>query len=149
MDTAQTFVGFATLEGWIEAVDRARPVLAMRLIEPGPNSGGIQVDELLVVCQQVDTNGSVLYCRFRAASLTRCYGQPFDLDWQQREAAWETLWDAVESTLIDCGFTLQRATVAWPKGYVFLQGRSEAIRFDPASRTYLRTDPILAEPSAA
>ena len=142
------FVGFATLEGWIEAVDRSRPVLALRLVEPGPGSGGIQVDELLVVCQQVATDGSVLYCRLRAASLTRCYGQPFDPDWREREAAWETLWDAVESTLIDRGFTIQRATVAWPKGYVFLQGRSEDIRFDRVSKTYLRTDPILAEPSA-
>ena len=149
MDTAQTFVGFATLEGWIEAVDRSRPVMTLRLVEPGPSSGGIQVDELLVVCQQVDTNGSVLYCRLRAASLTRCYGEPFDPDWQQRQTAWETLWDAVERTLTDWGFTIQRATVAWPKGYVFLQGRSEAIRFDRASKTYLRTDPILVESSAA
>ena len=140
MEKAQTFIGFATLEEWAAAVDPSRPVLAMPLIEHGRENGGLRVDELLVVCQQVDTDGSVLYCRLRAASLTRCYGEPFDPDWREREAAWRSLGDAVESFLQEKGFTLRRATVAWPKDHVFLQGRAEGIRFDKGSRTYRRAE---------
>jgi len=79
MTPPETFIGFATLEGWTEAIDTTRPILAMPLIQPGPIHAGLQTDTLLVVCQQVDASGHVLYCRLRAASLTRCYGEPFDL----------------------------------------------------------------------
>ena len=141
MTPSETFIGFATLEGWIEAIDPNRPLLAMPLVQPGPIHAGLQTDQLLVVCRQVDPRGCVLYCRLRAASLTRCYGEPFDADWQARETAWHTLWDAVESSLKERGCTLQRATVAWPKDHVFLEGRSQEITFDRASRTYLRRVP--------
>jgi hypothetical protein len=93
-----TFVGFGTLEGWAEAIDPARPVLAMPLVETGPTSGGINTEELLVACAQVSpTDGTVLYCRLRAASLTRCHGEPFDSDWKERDAAWKSLWQIVRA----------------------------------------------------
>jgi len=149
MDKPLVFVGIATLEEFAAAVDPARPLLAMPLVESGPEHGGIRVDDLLVVCQQVDADGSVLYCRLRAASLTRCFGEPFDPDWQERETAWRSLWDVVEAILRERGFTFRRATVAHPKGYVFLQGRSESIRFDKASKTYRRVDASRPEPSGS
>lgn len=149
MDTAQPFIGFATLEEFARVVNPARPLLAMPLIESGPPSGGLQTDELLVVCQQVDTEGSVLYCRLKAASLTRCFGEPFDPDWQERESAWKSLWAAVEAYLKSRGFVLRRATVALPKGYVFLRGRAEGIRFDRVSKTYQQVVAASPEPAPA
>ena len=137
---AQIFLGFATLEEWAQAVDRKRPVLAMPLVHPGPNSGGMQVDELRVVCQQVTDSGTVLYCRLRAASLTRFNGQPFDSDWKEREEAWDSLWEAVEAYLKEQGFTLRRATVAHPKDHVFLEGKAGFIRFDKEAKRYRRVN---------
>lgn len=140
---AALFIGFSTLEGWAEAIDPTRPVLAMPLVDPGPNSGGIQTDELSVVCQQVaaDGSGAVLYCRLRAASLARCFGEPFDPDWQERDAAWKSLWSAVEALLRERGLVLQRATVAHPRTLTLLQGRAETIRFDRQTRRYQRCLP--------
>jgi len=134
------FVGFGTLEGFVAALDPARPVLALPLVEPGPTSGGISTETLLVVCQQVcPAEGTVLYCRLRAASLTRCYGEPFDPDWQERHAAWQSLWHIVRAYLTgDLGCTLQRATVAHPKNYVFLDGQAGFIHFDKDTKRYCR-----------
>ena len=148
MERAQTFIGFASLEAWAEAIDPQRPVLAMPLIQSGIEKGGLRVDELLVVCQQVREEGSVLYCRLRAASLTRCYGEPFDPDWREREAAWNSLADAVESHLTQRGFTLQRATVAWPRDHVFLEGRADSIRFDRETQRYRRSAQAPQPPEA-
>jgi len=139
---AVTFIGFATLEGWADAVDPARPVLALPLVEPGPNTGGMQTDELLVVCQQVSSAGdnAVLYCHLRAASLTRCHGEPFDPDWQERKAAWKSLWTLVHAYLAqERGFLVQQATVACPRNLLFLRGRAGFVRFDNDAKRYRRS----------
>jgi len=141
-----TFVGFGILEGFLDALDSARPVYAMALVEAGPSHGGIQTDELLVVCQQIARDGSVWYCRLRAASMTRCFGNPFDPDWQDREAAWHSLWQAVQECLQERSLTPTRATIAHPRHFTLLQGQSTTIRYDKQSKRYKR-DTASARPS--
>lgn len=142
------WIGFTCLEEWAQAVDPLRPVLATPLVQRAGETGPIQVDELKVVCQQVAADGTVLYCRLRAASLSRCYGDPFDPDWREREAAWCSLWVAVQKYLADQSLTVHSATVAWPRGHVFLEGRARGIAFDKAIQRYQRVpDPNGDEPT--
>ena len=132
------FVGYCTLEEWLHQADATRPVFAMPLIEPGAAQDGLQVDELVVVCQQVASDLTIRYCRLRAASLTRCYGQPFDEDWQEREMAWKSLWECVKAILQEAGLTHHKATVARPKGIVLLEGRCEQVAYDQHERQFVR-----------
>jgi len=132
------FVGYVTLEAWLEALLPERPVLAMPLVEPGTEQSGMRTDTLVVTCQQVDTEGHVHYCRLRAASLTRCFGEPFSEDWREREAAWCSLWDAVQEILRERGLTYRSATVASPAHLRFLEARSEGIAFDRAVGRFTR-----------
>jgi hypothetical protein len=132
------FVGYATLEQWLDALLPDRPVLAMPLVEPGKEQSGMRTDTLVVTCQQIDADGHVHYCRLRAASLTRCYGEPFNTDWKEREAAWRSLWDAVQEILRERGLTYRSATVASPSHLRFLEARAEGIAFDRAVGLFTR-----------
>jgi hypothetical protein len=132
------FVGYGTLEKWMQALLPDRPVLAMPLVEQGPEQSGMRTDTLVVVCQQIDSDGHVHYCRLRAASLTRCYGEPFNTDWREREAAWRSLWDAVQEILRERSLTYRSATVAPPQHLRFLEARAEGIAFDPATKRFVR-----------
>ena len=116
------FIGFATLEGWIEAVDPSRPVLAMKVAEPRPGGNGLATEELTVSCQQVAPDLPVRYVRLRAASVTLCYGEPFDPDHGERLEAWESLWQCVKRLLAEAGLSAQRACVARPRSLTFLEG---------------------------
>lgn len=131
------FVGYGTLEAWLEALLPDRPVLAMPLIEPGRELSGMRTDTLGVVCQQIDSDDQIHYCRLRAASLTRCYGEPFNADWREREAAWRSLWDAVQEILRERNLTCRRATVAPPVHLRFLEARADGIAFDPATKRFV------------
>jgi hypothetical protein len=133
------FVGYATLEQWLDALLPDRPVLAMPLVEQGPEQSGMRTDTLVVVCQQIDPEGHVHYCRLRAASLTRCYGEPFNTDWREREVAWRSLWDAVQEILRERGLTYRGATVAPPQRLRFLEARAEGVAFDPALKRFVRS----------
>jgi len=138
LEKTPLFVGYATFESWLESVDPERPVLAMSLVEPGTDQGGIRTDALLVACQQIDSDGHVHYCRLRAATLTRCCGEPFDTDWREREAAWHSLWQAVKEILEERDFPFREATVAPPRSLRFLDARAEGIAFDPLTRRFAR-----------
>jgi hypothetical protein len=137
-ETTPLFIGYSTFETWIASREIEKPVLAMPFIEQGADQGGIRTDTLLVMCQQIDGSGSVHYCRLRAASLTRCYGEPFEADWKEREAAWESLWHAVREILGQHGFQHREATVVPPKNLRFLEARAEGITFDLATKRFVR-----------
>jgi hypothetical protein len=132
------FVGYNTLEEWLEALFPDRPVLAMQLVEPGREEAGMRTDTLVVICQQISADGHVHYCRLRAASLTRCYGEPFNTDWREREAAWRSLWDVVKEILRERGLTYRGATVAPPQHLRFLEARADGIAFDPTAKRFAR-----------
>ncbi len=141
------FVGYGTLEKWMQSLLPDRPVLAMPLVEPGPEQSGMRTDTLAVVCQQIDADGHVHYCRLRAASLTRCWGEPFSADWREREAAWRSLWDAVQEILRERGLTYRGATVAPPPLLRFLEAQAEGIAFDPAAKRFVCQSAEIARPS--
>jgi hypothetical protein len=123
---------------YLEALLPDRPVLAMPLVELGPEQSGMRTDTLVVVCQQIDADSHVHYCRLRAASLTHCYGEPFSADWREREAAWRSLWDAVQEILRERGLTYRGATVASSHRFRSLEARAEGIAFDPAAKRFVR-----------
>ena len=132
------YIGYPTLGGWLATTTADKPVLAMPLCEPGTEHGGLRTDTLMVLCQQIDAWGHVHYCRLRAASLTRCFGEPFDADWQEREAAWHSLWAIVTEILQERGLSFQRATVAMPTQLRLLEARDKDIVFDPQRRRFVR-----------
>jgi hypothetical protein len=130
------FVGYGTLEEWLAVVDPEQPVFALKISEPSPQNGGLHVEELTVHCQQVAPDYAVHYCRLRAASVTLCYGEPFDGDWQDREAAWKSLWECVSALLQNAGLAVRKATIARPKNLILLEGRSKRIAYDKESKRY-------------
>jgi hypothetical protein len=132
------FIGYGRFAEWLDWVDRDMPVLAIPLVEPGTEHSGLRTDRLLVVCQQVGPEGHVHYCRLRAAEMTRCGGEPFDRDWQEREAAWHSLWEAVEQELLARGLTARRATVAPPRWLRLLEGDPHPVAFDRETKRYRR-----------
>jgi hypothetical protein len=133
------FVGFSSLEEFGAACDIHRPVYTLPIVLSGGQQDGLHVDSLLIVCQQVTPDGHVLYCRLKAACLTRLWGEPFDSDWQERQAAWLELSELVESFLREVlELTLVRATVAMPNFLVPLQGCFKSVRFDTATKRYVR-----------
>jgi hypothetical protein len=137
-ETTPLFIGYKTLEEWLATRNPEKPILAMPMVEPGQDQGGIRTDTLLVMCQQIDGDGHVHYCRLRAASMTRCYGEPFDPDWQEREAAWQSLWEAVKEILQQHGLPFRGATVATPQRFRFLEAQTEGIAFDPSTKRFVR-----------
>ncbi len=132
------FVGYRTLEDWLQAILPDSLILAMPLVEPGLEQSGMRTDTLVVLCQHIDASGHVHYCRLRAASLPRCYGEPFSADWREREAAWHSLWDAVQEILRERDLTYRCATVAVPTHLRFLEARAEGIAFDPDTKRFGR-----------
>lgn len=138
-ESTPLFVGYGTLEEWVRALLPDRPVLAMPLVDPGCEQSGMRTDTLVVVCQQVDPEGHVHYCRLRAISLTRCFGEPFSSDWREREQVWHSLWDAVQEDLRERGVAYRKATVASPKHLRFLEARAGGIAFDPDLQRFVRT----------
>ncbi len=133
---APPFIGYPTLESWLEVVDATRPVLALRVAEPSPQSGGLHVEDLTVHCQQVGPDYAVHYCRLRAASVTLCCGEPFDADWQDRNAAWQSLWQCVKEVLETAGVSVCTATIARPKNLILLEGLSQRITYNRDAKRY-------------
>lgn len=130
------FVGYATLEKWLDTRTKALPAYVLPLVEPGQDQGGLSIDALLVICQQQDERGNVHYCRLRAAEMSRCFGEPFCSDWREREAAWHSYAAAVEGELTARGIPVVAASIAVPRALRPLEGTSETIRFDRASGRY-------------
>ncbi len=134
-----TFIGFATLEDWLNVADPTLPTYLLPIVERGVEQGGLRIDTLVVICQQLNERGHVHYCRLRAADLTRCFGDPFDTDWRDREAAWRSLAVEVTAELCSRNLTLLSATIAPPRSLRLLEGRSDRIRFDAVTRRFTRT----------
>ena len=132
------FVGYGTLEAWLDSLLPDTPVLAIPLVELGQEQSGMRTDTLVVICQQIDMDSHVHYCRLRAASLTRCYGEPFNTDWREREAAWRSLWNAVKEILWEHGLIYRGATVAPPQPMRFLEAKADGIASDPATKRFVR-----------
>ena len=132
------WIGYPTLKSWLETTTSDKLILAMPLCEPGTDHGGLRTDTLLVMCQQIDLCWHIHYCRLRAAHLTRCFGEPFDADGQEREAAWHSLWAIVREILQERGLSFQRATVAMPTQLPFLEARDTALVYAPQRQRYLR-----------
>ena len=108
-------------------MDPARPVLLLPAIEPSLVDGPFAEEDLLVSCQQVTPEGHVLYCRLRAATLTRVCGEVVDADWRQREMAWESLWECVGDMLEGRGLAIMPGMVASPPGLALLRGHAGGI----------------------
>jgi len=132
------WIGFLELEAWAEAVDPARPALLLPVVQPAGQDGPFQTEQLLVACQQVTPEGHVLYCRLKAATLTRVCGEVVDADWRQKEMAWESLWECVQETLEGRGLAVLPATVACPSGLPLLLGHAGGIAYDEAHRCFRR-----------
>ncbi|MBV9852104.1 MAG: hypothetical protein JO250_20760 [Armatimonadetes bacterium] len=140
------WVGFLELEAWLAAVDPARPVLLLPVAHALGADGPFRTEQLLVACQQVTPEGHVLYCRLRAATLTRVCGEVVDADWRQKEMAWESLWECVQETLEERGLMVLSATAACPAGLPLLWGHAGGIAYDEAHRCFRR---LTAAPDGA
>ena len=138
---ARLWVGFLELEAWLAAVDPARPVLLLPVIQPVGQDGPFRTERLLVCCQQVTAEGHVLYCHLAASTLTRVCGAVVDADWRQRATAWESLWECAEETLAERGLAVLAATASCPPEWALLLGHAGGIAYDEVNRRFRRVRP--------
>lgn len=129
--TAPLYIGYPTLEGWAQAVQKDEPVYAMLLTEPGKTTqNGYRVDDLTIVCAQPDAHNRAHYCRLLVGQVAYVADQPFG-DKHDQSMDWaETAWDLVKDWLWEQNFDVREAALAVPVDYRFLNGRAAFLAYN-------------------
>ena len=150
---SRLWIGFIELEAWAEAVDPSRPVLLLPVVHPshddrpsrngGPAGRGAPYRgvDLRVACQQVTSEGHVLYCLLRAVALARACDPVVDAHWVFQTAAWESLWECAGEMLEGRGLRVLPATAAFPPDLSPVFGDAGGVRYDGALLRFRRVRP--------
>jgi hypothetical protein len=133
------FIGFGTLEDWLEAIDSSCPVQADCVVEQdGTNKplGLAYYKQVIVVSQPA--RDSVLYARVVVDRYDSMNGHTPIFDEEKHLRRSKSAWEVTRTWLIEHGLTVQRAVVAMPRSLKLLEGHAEFMRYDKESDTYLR-----------
>jgi hypothetical protein len=140
---AHNYIGYATLEGWGQAIDKSQCVFASAITSPGaPGTHGIRHDTAEIICTQPDNRGNVHYCRLSVGSWQELSGSP-DFGQASRDKAFdrqESAWEIVKQWLNEQGFTTRNAVVAFPKSLRYLDGWADFLRYDKESGRFTRKE---------
>jgi len=148
------FIGYADLETMLTgqpktqppsadfpAGVKGRPLYVMLLEQPGKmDKHGVAVNDLALVIQDIAPQG-VRYCRLSLASVSTIGGKPFSEDthkekWERAQSAYKI----VRAWLAEQGYTVEEATIAHPRGYVFLNGWASFLKYDKDSDRFVRAE---------
>lgn len=136
---AIAFLGYASLEDWLCAVDRSRPVAAMQVTVSPTTPLEPCVETVEVRLAQYDGQGVVHYCLLRAAGYTVLRGKPMGESEERIAAAAGGLWELVEDYLQELGVVYSRAAFAVPSNLVLLRAQAERFRFDSKAFRWMRS----------
>ena len=136
------FIGYDSLEEWAETTDKARPVYALPIQEPGKtDSHGIRSDDLvIVVAQTVPAEAATHYVRLHVTSLEYLNGSPWGDGHGERKGRSNQVWELVQAWLSEQGFTVRQAAVAHPKDLRLLDGWANFIGYDQKQERYYRKE---------
>lgn len=109
------FIGYEYLECWLTVVDRARPVYANLMIEPGETDQALRTDTMVILVAQPE-HDLVHYCRLPVATLNYLDGQTYDPDHETRVQAAKNTWELVNHWLDGHDLTVRNGIVAAPAG---------------------------------
>jgi len=130
--TTKNFIGFNSLEKLLEVCDRTQPVDGMPVTDSGKPDRrfGISIDRHIILVSQAQPNGEVLYCRIITANYQALAGIGALSRGENYSARTESAWKIVKDEIRGRGFELREALVATPKGYQFLDGQAECLRYN-------------------
>lgn len=109
------FIGFASLETWLKAIDIFQPVYAIMATEYGqPGRYDIRTDQFVITVAQPD--GDVVhYVRLVAAQIQYQNGEPITNDRKKRMADAEQTWQRVCDWLTDHNLVVKSGLIAAPE----------------------------------
>jgi hypothetical protein len=115
------FIGYQSLNAWLQIVDSVQPVYAALINEMGvPDSHRVRIDRLVIMLAQPVDN-LVHYCRIIVGELRMVDGQPFDLDHKQRNQQALAQYKVVGQRLLDEQLTVREGVIAALKNMQFLE----------------------------
>jgi len=138
------FIGYADLETMLTNTPTlidGHPVAVyvMLLEQPGKmDKHGVAVNDLALVIQDIAPQG-VRYCRLSLASVSTIGGKPLDTHkakWERAQSAYKI----VRAWLAERGYTVEEATIAHPRDYVFLDGWAAFLKYDKETDRFLRVE---------
>jgi hypothetical protein len=135
------FVGYTTLEEWLRAVDKSRPVFGLLC----DNIGQIglyefRTDTMVIEIAQPEAGQDLVhYCTINAGELRYQGGEPFDRDYAKRVQRAERLWRIVETWLEEQGLTVLHGRVAAPEMNRVL-GLADFVEFDAKAQEWKRKE---------
>jgi len=134
-------MGYPELDTCIASVDPRRAVLVLPIIE----RRSLRLPSCMVVCQQVASDDTVLYCRLVIAGVPPVPGQSIPDASDDRLLAFESYWRIVRAYLhAECGLDICEALVAMPSDLLYVPGAAGCAVFDDRTRRYIRCNVELA-----
>ncbi len=131
------FIGYLSLEEWLRAVDKKRPVYALLNAEVGESKYDLRTDEMVVeVAQPEDGESLVHYARLPAGKLRYQAGEPFDRDHDERVKQAESLSRIVDAWLETEGLTILRGRISRTNDLSLVRSWASFIEFDKNAGEY-------------
>lgn len=141
----KNYIGFHTLEKLLQSADRSRPIDAMPVTDPGkPGKFGISLDRHLIMVSQAQPTGEVLYCRIVTAKYQAMAGHgPLDPNNKYAERT-HSGWRIVQDEIRARGFDLREGMVSMPKGFQYLDGDADCLRYNKETDLFERSESVPA-----
>ncbi len=132
------FIGYQTLEGLAQVLERACPVQASAISVAVSSDGSpIETRQLVVMVSQVAAP-IVRYCRFTTGYVQFMGGEPWGPDYTARQKACLEAYGLVVAWLQEQGFTVEDATVSHPRDMTLVEGTIGFLTYDPERTTWVR-----------
>jgi hypothetical protein len=131
------FIGYTTLEAWMEAIDPSRPVFACKITEPGENSTYVQETRIVIMIAQPDESDLVHYCRLPVGHVKIFFGESFGKEHQQQVELAEQAWKLVYKWLKGKGLPMRQGVVATPANLRMVDGQAGCLHFDNQEQRYV------------
>jgi len=135
------FIGYADLETMLQAQPKDRSLYVMLIGKPGKlGKYGFALETMSVEVQDIAPQG-VRYCYLKVATVETMGGAPFNEEtykarWERAKSAYQVIKD----WLTEHGYTLEEATIAFPKDYMLMEGWAGFLKYDKGTDRFLRGD---------
>lgn len=140
--SSNIFIGFASSDKFIDAIDHKRPVnLSVHRKFGKPMKYGISIDNTILIMSQV-VDGEVLYFQMTCHRYQTMQGQPLmsDRDPSKVSRISDQVKSFAERYLDDHGLSWREACVSMPANYITLDGEATFLKWDKPADGYLYVD---------
>jgi hypothetical protein len=134
---AVLFVGYLTLEEWLRAVDKKRPVFAVMTATDETMSYIVRREIVIEVAQPENVQAMVHYCRILAGRMSFMGDSPVESDHPVRTERAQGLMRIIETWLEEKGLTVLHGAIATPIGMQFVKGWADFVTLDKATQMFV------------